>query len=78
VFLYYSGHYLQPFDSPSKAEDITNAFIDGYLTAGGNIDEVQKAGSTKYTRVFSIFTLPRFMLAISNICKKVKDRNWNS
>ena len=78
VFLYNSGHYLQPFDSPSKAEGITNAFIDGYLTAGGNIDEVQKAGSTKYTRVFSIFTLPRFMLAISNICKKVKDRNWNS
>ena len=33
VFLYYCGHYLQPFDSNAKAESIAKAFIEGYLGA---------------------------------------------
>jgi tRNA A-37 threonylcarbamoyl transferase component Bud32 len=70
VFLYYCGHYLQPFDNTTKAEKITEAFIEGYLKGGGNIDNIRKAGLPKYTRVFSIFTLPSIMLAISNTCKK--------
>lgn len=72
VFLYYCGHHLQPFSSSSKAESITKAFINGYLRGGGNVDNVKKAGSAKYTRVFSIFTMPPIMLAISNLCKKTQ------
>ncbi len=72
VFLYYCGHHLQPFNSSNKAESIAKAFIDGYLRGGGNVDNVQKAGAAKYTRVFSIFTMPPIMLAISNLCKKTQ------
>ncbi len=70
VFLYYSGHYLQPFYSNAKAEAVAKAFIAGYLKGGGNIINVKKAGSPKYTRVFSIFTPPPTMRVISDICKK--------
>jgi thiamine kinase-like enzyme len=68
VFLYYCGHYLQPFYSNGKAEAIAKAFIEGYLREGGKVDDVRKAGSTKYQRVFSIFTMPAIILSISNIC----------
>lgn len=72
VFLYYCGHYLQPFYSNRKAEAIAEAFIEGYLREGGNVDDVRRAGSTKYQRVFSIFTMPPIILAISNVCKRAK------
>ena len=72
VFLYYSGHYLQPFYSNSKAESLTKAFISGYLKGGGKIINIKKAGSPKYTRVFSIFTPPPTIRAISDICKKAE------
>jgi Kae1-associated kinase Bud32 len=72
VFLYYCGHYLQPFYSNLKAEAIAKAFINGYLKGGGNVGDVHKAGSSKYTRVFSIFTMPPTIKAISNVCKKAE------
>jgi tRNA A-37 threonylcarbamoyl transferase component Bud32 len=72
VFLYYSGHYLQPFYSNSNTESLTKAFIAGYLKGGGKIINVKKAGSPKYTRVFSIFTPPPTIRAISDICKKTE------
>ena len=68
VFLYYCGHYLQPFNSTGKAEAIAKAFIDGYLRAGGNVEDIRKAGVAK----FSIFTMPPIMLAISNVCKNAQ------
>jgi Kae1-associated kinase Bud32 len=73
VFLYYCGHYLQPIDGPIKGTAITNAFNDYYLKAGGSLSDIHKAALPKYTRVFSIFTLPLIVLAISNACKKAKN-----
>src|SRR5665647_1022098 len=70
VFLYYSGHYLEPFYSNSKAESIAKAFIEGYLNGGGSVLNVRKAGAPKYTRIFSIFTIPPAIRAISDVCKK--------
>ena len=70
VFLYYCGHYLQPFDGINKAEAITNSFIDGYLEGGGNVNDIHKAATPKYTRIFSIFTLPSIMLVIASACRK--------
>jgi hypothetical protein len=70
-FLYYSGHYL-PLYSNGKAEPIARAFISGYLKAGGDVNIIKKAGTSRYTRVFSIFTLPSVILAISNICRKTE------
>jgi len=72
VFLYYSGHYLEPFYSNSKAESVAKAFIDGYLKGGGSVLNVRKAGAPKYTRIFSIFTIPPAIRAISDVCKKTE------
>jgi tRNA A-37 threonylcarbamoyl transferase component Bud32 len=72
VFLYYCGHYLQPFDSNIKAESIAISFIEGYLRGGGNVGDIHEAGVPKYTRVFSIFTMPAIILAISNVCKQAE------
>lgn len=69
-FLYYSGHYLPPFVSHHSAELIVKAFIAGYLKAGGDAEIVRKAGNPKYTKVFSVFTLPLVVFAISNTCRK--------
>jgi Kae1-associated kinase Bud32 len=72
VFLYYSGHYLLPLYGNSKAESIAKAFINGYLKAGGDVDVIRKAGSSKYTRVFSILTMWNIISAIANVCKKTE------
>ena len=69
-FLYYSGHYASPISPADSAELITTEFIEGYLEAGGKKETVKKTGSPRYTKVFSIFTPPHIILAISNICKK--------
>ena len=70
-FLYYSGHYAL-VTSPIKAvKELTKSFIEGYLESGGEEKFVRKAGSAKYTKVFSIFTLPHVILTISNLCKKL-------
>jgi tRNA A-37 threonylcarbamoyl transferase component Bud32 len=70
VFLYYAGHYLQPLYSNGKAQAIAKAFVSGYLKGGGNVATVKKAGNTKYTRIFSVFTMPSVMAAIANVCRK--------
>jgi len=72
VFLYYSGHYLQPLYGNSKAESIAKAFINGYLKAGGDVNVIKKAGSTKYTRIFSIFTMWNIISVISSVLKKTE------
>jgi tRNA A-37 threonylcarbamoyl transferase component Bud32 len=71
VFLYYAGHYLQPLHSNGKAESITKAFVKGYLKGGGEVSAIKKAGNSKYTRIFSVFTMPSVISVISNICKKI-------
>jgi Kae1-associated kinase Bud32 len=72
VFLYYCGHYLQPFESNSKAEAIAKSFVEGYLEGGGNTSDVHKAAMSKYTRIFSIFTMPAITLVIANTCRKAE------
>ena len=72
-FLYYTGHYFSPFSGKRMAEVIVKSFIGGYLKAGGNASVVKKAGDPKYTRVFSVFTSPLIMFAISGICRKQRN-----
>jgi tRNA A-37 threonylcarbamoyl transferase component Bud32 len=69
-FLYYSGHDLPPFVDIHRAELIAQSFLSGYLDAGGSVDVVKTAATTKYTKVFSVFTLPNIMLTLSNVCRK--------
>lgn len=70
-FLYYSGHYSSLVSSSNRASIIAKNFIEGYLEAGGKSETVKKAASARYTKVFSIFTPPHILLAISNICQKI-------
>jgi Kae1-associated kinase Bud32 len=70
VFLYFLGHYISPFCDKTLVLSLINAFLSGYLKNGGNVDAVKKAGSTKYTRIFSVLILPYFLVLISNTCKK--------
>jgi len=70
-FLYYSGHYSPPMSSTNAAGIIARNFIEGYLEAGGKKETVKKAASARYTKVFSVFTPPHVLLAISNICQKM-------
>jgi hypothetical protein len=79
-FLYYSGHYCPTLSSSNAASIIAKNFIEGYLEAGGKTENVKKAASPRYTKVFSVFTPPHIILAISNICQKlgnnqVKDKS---
>lgn len=71
-FLYFSGHYLPPLRSTEKAESIANAFIAGYLKAGGSLSSIKKAGQAKYTRVFGVFTAPAVLTAMASACKKAE------
>jgi tRNA A-37 threonylcarbamoyl transferase component Bud32 len=70
-FLYYSGHYSPPMSSTNAAGIIARNFIEGYLEAGGKKETVKKAASARYTKVFSVFTPPHVLLAISNVCQKM-------
>lgn len=70
-FLYYSGHYFLPIHSDRAARTIASSFIEGYLEAGGKRENVRRAASARYTKVFSVFTLPHIILIMANICKKM-------
>ncbi len=72
VFLYYAGHYIYPINGAAKAETVAKAFIQGYLTAGGDVKDIRKAGTSKYTRVFGIFTMWSIISVIANVCKKTE------
>ena len=71
-FLYYAGHDIPPLAEARVAERIAGVFIKGYLAAGGKVETVVKAGTAKYTKVFSVFTLPHIMLALSNACRNAR------
>ncbi|MEM2130029.1 MAG: lipopolysaccharide kinase InaA family protein [Candidatus Bathyarchaeia archaeon] len=72
-FLFYSGHYGF-LSSADVAQKVTKAFIDGYLEAGGSVENVEKARSPRYIKVFSFFTPPHILLAISSVCGKLDER----
>jgi tRNA A-37 threonylcarbamoyl transferase component Bud32 len=73
-FLYYAGHDVSPFVGTHSAELVSKAFIEGYLKAGGDPKIVREAGNPKYTKVFSVFTFPHIMFAISNVCRNAGKR----
>jgi hypothetical protein len=44
----------------------------GYLRGGGDVNVIKKASLTKYTRVFSLFTAPAVITAMSRLCQEAK------
>ena len=70
-FLYYSGHYVSPISSAKVASIIAKNFIEGYLEAGGKKENVKKAASARYVKVFSLFTPPHIIIAMSNLCQRM-------
>ena len=73
-FLYYSGHYVSRLAPTDKIELLAKAFMEGYIEKGGNPENVKKAASPRYTKVFSLFTQPHVILAISNLCRKMNKK----
>jgi tRNA A-37 threonylcarbamoyl transferase component Bud32 len=69
-FLCYSGHYAS-FSPVEMTEKITGEFLSGYLEAGGEIENVKKALSPRYLKVFSFFTPPHTLLTITSTCRKI-------
>lgn len=69
-FLYYSGHDFI-LSSPKIAEMVAREFISGYLGAHGKIENVRRAASLKYMKVFSFFTPPHILFIISSVCRKI-------
>lgn len=72
-FLYYSGHDISPFADAKRLEKFAKTFIKGYLEVGGKQETIKRAGTAKYTKVFSIFTYPHIMYVFSNICRKADE-----
>ncbi len=72
-FMYYSGHYVPPLFDTTKILTFGETFVKGYLESGGKANIVRSAGNPKYTKVFSVFTFPHVMFALSNICRKAKE-----
>ena len=72
-FLYYAGHYVSTLSSADTIEFMARKFIEGYLEGSGKKETVKNAAFPRYTKVFSIFTPPHVILAISNICRNVND-----
>ncbi len=70
-FLYYSGHYVSPVSSAKPARIIAKNFIVGYVEAGGKKENVKKAASARYVKVFSVFTPPHVIAAISSLCQRM-------
>lgn len=76
-FLFYSGHYFPLPSSLEASKTITNEFVQGYLEGEGDIENIKKAGSGRYVKVFSFFTPPHVLIAILNTCKKVLKNKSN-
>ena len=68
-FLYYSGHYLEPFKPVKMIDPLVKDFITGYVEEGGNIQVVREVSSLKFRKIFSFFTFPHILSRIANICK---------
>jgi hypothetical protein len=73
-FLYYAGHDMPPLVNSGTVELIARTFVSGYLEAGGSAEVVKGAAKPKYTKVFSVFTLPHVTLAISNVCRQAQSQ----
>jgi tRNA A-37 threonylcarbamoyl transferase component Bud32 len=73
-FLFYAGHDISPFTDAKRLKRFAETFIKGYLEAGGQAATVKSAGTAKYTKVFSIFTYPHIVYALSNACRNANKR----
>jgi tRNA A-37 threonylcarbamoyl transferase component Bud32/predicted nucleotidyltransferase len=73
-FLYYSGHYVPPLATADQIVLLAKVFLEGYIERGGDLQTVKKAASPRYTKVFSLFTQPHIMLAISTLCRKMNQK----
>jgi tRNA A-37 threonylcarbamoyl transferase component Bud32 len=71
--LYYSGHYVS-LSSRETARMMTRKFIEGYLEERGEIENLKKARSPKYLKVFSFFTPPHMIFTISSTCRETLKR----
>jgi len=69
-FLYYSGHYAL-FPPTRIVRKVAREFLRGYLESGGRVENIKRALSPRYVKVFSFFTPPHLIAVISSECRKM-------
>lgn len=68
-FLYFSGHYVGPFNSTTGITEMTRCFLRGYINGGGKKESINEAASLRYSKVFTPITLPQILYTIVKTCK---------
>ena len=72
-FLYYAGHYVPSVSSAEAFKAVAEAFVRGYIEAGGIYEAVKEAPSVKFVRIFSIFTPPQVIEVIYEVCEGARE-----
>lgn len=72
-FLYYAGHYVPSVSSAEAFKAVAEAFVRGYIEAGGIYEAVKEAPSVKFARIFSVFTPPQVIEAIYELCEGARE-----
>ena len=67
-FLFFTGHYGVIMTGALR--DLAESFVQGYLTQGEQ-EVLKKAAGLNYAKVFSVWTPPQIIHAISNILRRV-------
>ena len=72
--LYYSGHYASIVTEMENVATMVRSMVDGYLSSGGEPDIVRSIGGLRYTKVFSLFTLPLVIYTTVKTCEQEASR----
>ena len=75
-FLYYTGHYV-PLFLVDVVKEMSRCFLEGYLEGGGKLENIRRARSIRYMKVFSFFTPLNIILAIREVCGEILN-TWSS
>jgi tRNA A-37 threonylcarbamoyl transferase component Bud32/predicted nucleotidyltransferase len=69
-FLYYSGFYAKLATPRSIIRRVSESFINGYVNAGGSINNIRTAAITDYRRIFSPFLSLATVEEVSKACEQ--------
>ncbi|MEM2851077.1 MAG: lipopolysaccharide kinase InaA family protein [Candidatus Bathyarchaeia archaeon] len=70
-FLYFSGFYAKRTTSRPTIRRLSESFIQGYLNAGGSVNNIRNAATANYRRIFSPLLSLTTIEEISKACEQV-------
>jgi tRNA A-37 threonylcarbamoyl transferase component Bud32/predicted nucleotidyltransferase len=69
-FLFFSGFYAKRTTSRLIIRRVAESFIQGYLNAGGSVNNIRSVPTMNYRRIFSPFLSPATVEEISKACEQ--------